>query len=112
MEVLILVVLSKAPKLRHYLKSESFNFRIALAFCQKNTDQIYMTDVNTAIVWSPGKVCHKSSSQQEKVKLKKKEESSSSVQFKKRRVQLKENRRSSGSLQELREGVTYESLLA
>ena len=76
-----LVVASEAPKIHHYSKSESLDFRFASAVCQKNIDQTYMTDVNTAIGLSPGKISHKFSSQQEKVKLRKK---SSSVQFKKR----------------------------
>ena len=42
-----------------------------------------MTDVNTAIGLSPGRISHKFLSQQEKVKLKKKEKSPS-IQFKKK----------------------------
>ena len=103
-----LLVASKAPKMHHYSKLESVDFRTASVVCQKNTGQTYMTDVNTAIGLSPGRISHKFSSQQEKVKLKKKEKSSS-VQFKKTRLQLKESRRSSGSQQQLRKGVTYES---
>ena len=107
-ESLNLVVASKAPKMHHYSKSEKIDFRIASAVCQKSIDQTYMTDVSTTISLSQGKISHKFSLQQEKIKLKKKQKSSS-VQFIKRRLPLKESRRSSGSQQQLREGLTYES---
>ena len=91
-----------------YSKSESLDFCITSAVCQKSIGHAYMTDVNTAISLTPGKMSHKFSSQQEKVKLKKKEKSSS-VQLKKRFLQLKESRRSSSRQQQLREGLAYES---
>ena len=69
--------------------------------------QTYMIDVNTAISFSPWRISHEFSSQQEKVKLRE-EEKSSTVQLKKRRLQLRE-RRSSGSQQQLRDRVAYES---
>ena len=100
-----LVVVSKAPKMHHHSKSESLDFRIASEVCQKDISQTYMIDVNTAVYLSTGKISRKLSSKQEKLKRKK----SLFVQFKKRRLQLKENRRSSGSQQQLREGVTCES---
>ena len=68
--------------MHHYSKSESRNFHIPSAVYQKNIGQTYMTDVNTAIGLSPGKISFKFSSKQEKVKLKKKEKSLS-IQFKK-----------------------------
>ena len=64
-----------------------------------------MTDVNTAIGLTRGKISQKFSTQQEKIKLKKKEKSSS-VQLKKRPLQLKESRRNYGSNQQQREGGT------
>ena len=79
-----LVAASKTPKMHHYLKSESLDFRIASAVCQRNISQIYMTDVNTAIGLSPRKISHKFSSRQERVKLKRKEKRSS-VRFKKKK---------------------------
>ena len=82
--------------MHHYSKSESLDFRIASAVYQKNIGQTHVTDVNAAIGLSSGRISHKFSSQQEKVKLEKKEKSSS-VQFKRKRLQLKESRRSSGS---------------
>ena len=63
-----LVVTSKAPKMYHYSQSESLDFHIALADCQKTISQTYINDVNTTIGLSPGKISHKFSSQQEKVK--------------------------------------------
>ena len=63
-----LAVASKAPKMHHYSKSESLDFRIALAVCQKTIGQTYITDVNIAIGLSSGKISHKFSSKQEKVK--------------------------------------------
>ena len=68
--------------MHHYSQSESFDFCIASAICQKNIGQTYNTDVNTAIGLFPSKISHKFSSRLEKVKLKKKEKSSS-AQFKK-----------------------------
>ena len=103
-----LAVALKAPKMHHYSKSESLDFHIASAVCQRNIGQTYMTDVNTATGLSPGKISHKFSSQQEKVKLKKKEKSLSGL-FKKRHLQVKESRRSSSSQHYLREGVTCQS---
>lgn len=34
----------------NYSQPESLSFRIALAVCQKNIEQTYMTDVNAAII--------------------------------------------------------------
>ena len=96
-----LVVESRPPKMHHYSKSECLDFRTGSPYCQKSIAQAYMTDVNTAIGSSLGKISHKFSSQQESSNLEKKEKSSA-IQLKKRHLQLKENRRSSSSQQQFR----------
>ena len=44
-----LVVASKDSKMHHYSISESLDFGIASAVCQKNIGQTCMTDTNTTI---------------------------------------------------------------
>ena len=99
---------AKAPKSHHFSKSESLNYRIASAVCQKNLGESYVNFVNKEISLSPGKVIGKGSDRRDNAMLKKKEKAST-IPAKKRRRELKSLRYSTTAQREVREGVTYQS---
>uniref|UniRef100_A0ABM0MRW5 Uncharacterized protein LOC102804680 n=1 Tax=Saccoglossus kowalevskii TaxID=10224 RepID=A0ABM0MRW5_SACKO len=84
-------VASKAPKNRHYSKSESLNIRIAAAVSQKNSGYTYVCSVNKENGLSPGVV-----SQVRGIKLddkaRKRKMQTENKEYKLRRIQLNEER--------------------
>ena len=102
------MVASKAPKSRHYSKSESLDYRIAAAVCQKNMGEGYLSLVNKIAGMSPGNIAVESSSRKEK-SFRKRKMQSSSKENKRRRLALKQSRLENLSQLSLREGVTYET---
>ncbi|XP_077863075.1 uncharacterized protein LOC102808737, partial [Saccoglossus kowalevskii] len=104
-------VASKAPKNRHYSKSESLNIRIAAAVSQKNSGYTYVCSVNKENGLSPGIV-----SQVRGIKLdnkaRKRKMQTENKKYKLRRIQLKEERNKKCNATELREGDTYNTNIA
>lgn len=49
-------ICSKAPKTRHYRSSESNDFRVAAAVCQRNYGTAYLKKVHADFDLTPGKV--------------------------------------------------------
>ena len=102
------MVASKAPKYCHYSKSESLDFRISATVCQKNVGENYLKMVNEEMGLSPGKVSMEVSDQRDNQFLKRKERESS-IESKRKRIQLKTKRSTSITQKEVREGTTYKS---
>ncbi|XP_046406334.1 uncharacterized protein LOC124171235 [Ischnura elegans] len=105
------IVASKAPKMRHYGSSESNDFRVAAAVCQKNVGVTYVSDVKKSLMISPG---HNTIRYRARLSLKRKSlaEKRKTCSFKQRR--LFKNLSSMGMLKvkEAREGVTYKTGMA
>lgn len=81
------VVASKATKARHYGGSESIDFRVAAAVCQKNIDTAYISKVNENLSLSSGAHTNNDRNRKDKIRsrlflLKK------SIKFMKRRCAL------------------------
>ena len=102
------MVASKAPKSHHYSKSESLDYRIAAAVCQKNMGEGYLCIVNEIAGMSPGRIAVESSCRKEK-SFRKRKMQSSSKESKRRRLALKQSRFEHLDHLSLREGVTYET---
>ena len=101
------MVAAKAPKSRHYSKSESLDFRIASAICQKNIGEGYLCAVNELAGMSCGKIAVHSSTRKQYA-FRKRKLQSSSKESKRRRLDLKQSRFENASHLSLREGVTYQ----
>lgn len=106
-----MTVAAKAPKSKHYSKSESLDFRVAAAVCQKNTGEGYLPDVFKNIGLSPGKITRTAADRFDK-SAEKRRLRASTKNFKRRRLQLKHSNYASLGQKELREGVTYQSSVA
>ena len=102
------VVASKAPKNCHYSKSQSLDYRIASAVCQKNIGENYVKQVNEHIGLSPGKIGAKIGDKRERKFLKRKERDASK-KSKKRRIELKVSSSTTIKQREVREGTTYQT---
>ena len=98
----------KAPKSHHFSKSESLNFRVASAVCQKYLGEKYVNVVNTDMSVSPSKAVGKGANSRDKAMIRKKEKAST-IAGKKRRRELRILRNSTMAQREVREGVTYQS---
>ena len=57
------MIAAKAPKSKHYSESQSLEFRISSAICQKNLGVKYLIKVNACVGFSLGKVLGKKSEQ-------------------------------------------------
>ena len=101
-------VASFAPKSRHYSASESLDFRVGTAVCKKNLGPKYslhvLKQMNLPVTSFMDSKLEAASETERKRKL-----TVSSKEFKKRRLMLKEKRRSSNELNQLQEGDTYAS---
>lgn len=102
------VVASKHPKNRHYAGSESFFVRVAAAVCQWNLGTIYVAYVNLKLGLPIGHFTLHSRERKD-IKRKRKAVEASSVEKKRRRIELKKKRSNKDSTAERKEGVTYES---
>ena len=85
------IVASKAPKYRHYSTSESFDFRLGAAVSQKNIGHGYLMDVYEENTLSPGKTLANVTESLKKKKSQKRKSREYSRNFKRRRLELKEN---------------------
>ena len=103
-----IMVTSKARKSCHYSKSESFDFRLASAVCQKNAGENYLQIANEAVGLSPGKVRSSVCQRRENV-FEKRQVQSSNLEEKRKRLHLSQCRHESALQTEVREGITYPS---
>ena len=104
------MVSSKAPKSCHFSKSESLDFRIGSAVCQKNIGEKYVTMVNKEATLSPGKVSAVIGKRRDNSFLKRKA-NKGKLTSKRRRLELKQLRHTVSNMKEIREGVTYKSFV-
>ncbi|XP_072035542.1 uncharacterized protein, partial [Amphiura filiformis] len=99
-------VASKAPKSRHYGGSESNDYRVAAAVCQKNLGNVYVSEDNKNKNLSPGTFTLKhaifSNTVRQRSTTRSKDRNT-----KLRRKQLQQDRLRATSTFEVREGVTY-----
>ena len=97
------VVVSKAPKSRHYSGSDSLNFRVSAAVCQKNIGQVYLSNVFKRVRIKTHSVTEKFA-KKVAARAKKRKLSLLSVPYKKRRLELKASRQRVDVILEAREG--------
>ncbi|XP_058798336.1 uncharacterized protein LOC131668298 [Phymastichus coffea] len=102
------VVASKHPKNRHYAGSESFFVRVAAAVCQWNLGTVYVVHVNLKLGLPPGHFTMQYRQAKDQ-KRKRKAVEASTIQKKRKRVELKRIRSSKDAGAERKEGITYES---
>ena len=102
------MVAAKAPKTKHYSKSESLNYRVASAVCQKNLGEKYMKKIGDLMSKQSDKVSSRAAGKREK-RFNKRKLQVSTVEYKRKRFQLKQSSRSEKNSNELREGTTYET---
>lgn len=102
------VIASKNPKARHYASSESLNFRVAAAVCQKNIGSSYANNVFLELQLSPGKKSSRyratKDAKREKERVRK-----GDVTFKRQRLSLKKLRSRNSATSARKEGVAYQS---
>ena len=79
---------SKAPKSQHFSKSESLDYRVAAAVCQKNMGEGYLCVVNEVAGLSPGSVIVDSSNRKQH-EFKKRKLQSLTKKGKRKRLELK-----------------------
>ena len=106
-----MTVAAKAPKTKHYSKSESLDFRVAAAVCQKNVGEGYLPKIFQLSGLSPGRVTVNKAASFDRVTEKRRNQQGSK-KWKRRRLELKNSNFSSANQKELREGVTYQSSIA
>ncbi|XP_058789690.1 uncharacterized protein LOC131663346 [Phymastichus coffea] len=102
------VVASKHPKHRHYAGSESFVVRVAAAVCQWNLGTVYVVHVNLKLGLPPGHFAMQYRQTKDQ-KRKRKAVEASTIQKKRKRVELKRIRSSKDAGAERKEGITHES---
>lgn len=100
------MVASKNPKARHYGASESNDYRVAAAVCQKNMGTKYVLAVNEKMGLSSGLYTEKFRSLKDR-KRKMRAEREKTVEHKRRRRFLKKQRCIKKVAAEKREGITY-----
>ena len=107
-EALNSVAWSKAPKIRNYTGSESFDYRMASAVCQFNDGPEYVSEV----IENAGLTPQKETQQYYKKEARQRRYAttySSQRSFKRRRIERKKERASKQASVELREGTMYKS---
>ena len=100
------MVASKAPKSRHYSKSESLDYRIAAAVSQKNMGEGNMCIVNKEAGLSVGKVAEETSNRNQ-VLFRKRKARSQLPKSKRRRLELNNIHFEVQKPLVVREGETY-----
>lgn len=102
------VVSAKNPKTHFYGGSESTSFRVAAAVAQKNIGHESLSKVFERLLLSPGKC---TTTHAEKMNRKRENERArrNTVEFKRRRLELKSAKATQVFTSEIKEGPTYES---
>ena len=101
-------VASFCPKSKHYSGSDSLNFRVGAAVCQKNLGYQYINNVYRKILISPSSKSQKYRKIREN-KMKKKVLFQKTIESMKKRKENKRKRTSKDNSNERREGITYQS---
>lgn len=102
------IVAGKHPKNRHYAASESLDWRVATAVCQKNLGSQYILKVNEKALLSPGYETKKFRTAKDLIN-KRKLKQLKTIEIKRRRLFAKQRRCSKVAATENREGITYQS---
>ncbi|XP_046408211.1 uncharacterized protein LOC124172766 [Ischnura elegans] len=102
------IVASKAPKSRHYGSSESNDYRVAAAVCQKNVGVGYVADVKKSLMLSPGSNTNKHRQWLARKRMAVMEKKKS-LSFKRRRLFKNLKKGAMVKSREAREGETYRS---
>ena len=102
------ISLSKTTKRCHYGGSESNDFRVASAVCQKNCGTSYVVAANKKLIVSPGKHTEAHRSQKDRMRATR-ALAAKTVEKKRRRRQLYQLRHHKNVNAENREGITYSS---
>ena len=100
-------VSTKAQKARHYGSSESNDFRVAAAVCQRNIGNSYVTEVCKEKNLSPGTFAMKHALFSDNVRanaIKRGQQKDTKI----RRKELQQNRLRTNSTLEVREGTSYQ----
>ena len=105
------MVAAKAPKRCHYSGSESLSARVSCAAAQKNIGHEYVQEVNRSVGVSPGHISGLIALRRNK-KRKQMQEIENSVSFKKRKLQLRAQKKQDNDAKEIREGTSYKSVVA
>ena len=101
-------VASKAPKSKHYSTSESLDSRVQCAVAQTNNGYSYVSEVNTLVGISPGRVSLSLSDKLQK-KRKQAQDYKSSIAYKRKKLAIKRINSKKMVVNDIREGVTYKS---
>ena len=107
-EALNSVAWSKAPKIRNYAGSESFDYRMASAVCQFNDGPEYVSQVIENAGLTPQKIT-KQHNLKEARRSRYAKMYNSQRSFKRRRIERKKERASKQASVELREGTMYKT---
>ncbi|XP_052097303.1 uncharacterized protein LOC127732263 [Mytilus californianus] len=102
------IVASKAPKSRFYGGSSSLSNRLSASVLQKNEGYTWLSKVNEASLLSPGQHTLRIGKRMDK-KLKRERERQNTKEFKRRRIQLKKQKKKSEFRSKVKEGTTYEN---
>ncbi|CAC5374155.1 unnamed protein product [Mytilus coruscus] len=102
------IVASKAPKSRFYGGSSSLSNRLSASVLQKNEGYTWLSKVNEASLLSPGQHTLKIGKRMDK-KLKRERERQNTKEFKRRRIQMKKQKKNSEFRSKVKEGTTYEN---
>ena len=97
---------SKAPKTRHYGSSDSLNFRVAAAVCQKNEGFGYLAQANKDLTLSPGSHTLSYAEKLDKSRTQARDRQGTQ-KVKRHRLELKEKSSKSTSVNELQEGKLH-----
>ncbi|XP_043281560.1 uncharacterized protein [Venturia canescens] len=100
------ISLSKTTKRCHYGGSESNDFRVASAVCQKNHGTSYVVEANMKLSLSPGKYTKTHREKKDKMRISR-ALAATTVEKKRRRRQLHRLRHSKNVVSENKEGITY-----
>ena len=94
------------PKTQHYGGSESYDYHVGAAVCQKNVGYKYVPEVMGRLGLPPGKECE-SVMAREDAELRRRMDKRQQKTWKKRRLDLKHSRSSQQTASEVKEGTTY-----
>ena len=97
-----------APKCLFYGGSESYDFRIACGIASHNQGQSFVSQVLTEAGMSPGKHTEAYSTRTDRIRTRERVRKSS-IQYKRRRLELRSERNTKHANQEFREGINYRS---
>ncbi|XP_051157864.1 uncharacterized protein LOC127279510 [Leptopilina boulardi] len=105
------IISHQLPKNKSYSTTNSADFRVASAIAVKNEGNSYLADVRTRLGLPKGEHCEKYCKELDNTRAKQSVKSKT-YEFKKRRLELTENRVNLRKKLESQEGITYEKNIA